>query len=145
MKALAAAVLLVASLAAAPARADAAHDIVALPALKAMRADMETALADVLARPVFLGLRSDAAWGPENVLWQSRFGAFRDAYLDLAAGSLAGVNAELEKSLRLYMTTADLASLHALLRGGTYSSAMTQLALLGVDSFTMVQIGRAHV
>jgi hypothetical protein len=123
-----------------PARADIAHDLVVLPALKAMRADMETALADVLTRSVFRGLRSDAQWGPANRVWQSRFVQFRDAYLDFAAPVLARVEPELETELRLHVNSADLGSLLRLLRDGTYANAMTELALLGLDGFTMVRV-----
>ena len=59
-----------------PAHADAAGDIVALPGLKAVRTEMETAIGDVLARPVFRSLRGDADWGPASRVWQVKSRGF---------------------------------------------------------------------
>lgn len=117
-----------------------ARELVQANDTRAGVADMEEALADVLARPVFRRLRDDAAWGPEHPTWQAKFPAFRQAYRELALRLAPDLQETLVSALADKLTTEDLEQLLALQAEPALAEARALLRTLGLDMATRVRV-----
>lgn len=117
-----------------------ARELVQASDTRAGVADMEAALADVLARPVFRRLRDDAAWGPEHPTWQAKFPAFRESYRELALRLAPDLQEALVVALADKLTTEDLEQLIALQAEPALADARALLRTLGLDTVTLVRV-----
>lgn len=115
------------------ARESLALQIINNPASQLDQAALQLALAETIARPLFLRLRGDAGWGPEDPQWKALFLQFLGEFIALSQQLSSETNDRLQRALANQMTERELREVLQFQRDPSMTDALKVLKDLGMD------------
>lgn len=114
--------------------------IVSNPANRLGQEELEAAMTDAAARPLFKKIRTDSDWGPEHPTWKELFPQFSASFRKLSDALSAGSEERLTTALANSLTEQELVEVAAKISDAGYLENFELLKQFGIDPAGVMRV-----